>query len=382
MRPLIILTVLAFGAPAAALLEAADPRAPKPGLVALDFRSTFDGGEMGAKVAEIITGHAARSGKFQTYDVLSRDEVLTHLGFRAEPETPADQVARAGREGFGAAYVFWGEVQPARAGYVVHLRVVDCRGEPAKLVIDEERAAENVHVIPGLVDEALRQLTGESAPVKAPDPTAERAWQTNPNLLPNGSFEKGSDRPADWDPLPDYAHWVANPDGGGRCLQFDLDRGRAETAGALYYSDYVPLQPGATYRFQTRVKSLGPTGKVFLKAYDEFPATLGFPAQRRMVYEELINGEPTGGWTTYSGDFTPRHGAYTPRWLRVMLYAYLEPGVIYFDDCVLKEIKPPQTGLGQAPFGSELQGRGQPALNQSKGEGTKETRGNARTAPY
>jgi hypothetical protein len=351
MRRLLTLTLLALCAPAATLLEAAEPAPAKPVLVALDFRSTFDGGVMGAKVAEIISGHAARTGKFQTYDALSRDEVLTHLGFRAEPETAEEEVARAGREGFGATYVFWGEVQPARVGYVVRFKAVDCRGEPAKLVINEERSAENVHVIPGLVDEVLRQLTGEAAPVTAPDPAAERAWQTNPNLLPNGSFEKGSDRPAGWDPLPDYAHWVASPDGGGRCLQFDLDKGRAETYGGLYYSDYVTLRPGATYRFQVRVKSLGPTPKVFLKGYHDFPATFGFPAERRMIYEELINGTPTGGWATCSGDFTPHHATYTPHWLRVMLYAYLKPGVIYFDDCVLKEIKPPQTQVSKETVG-------------------------------
>jgi len=372
MRRLVTLTVVMLCASAAAWLEAAEPSAPKPILVALDFRSTFDGGEMGAKVAEVISGHAARSGKFQTYDVLSRDEVLTHLGFRAEPETPAEDVARAGREGFGASFVFWGEVQPARAGYTIHFKAVDCTAEPAKLVIDEERSAENVHMIPLLVDEVLRQLTGEPAPVKVPDPAAERAWETNPNLLPNGSFEKGSEQPAGWQPLPDYARWVANPDGGGRCLQFDLDRERAESYGGLYYSDYVPLRPGATYRFQVRVKSLGPTPKVFLKAYEDFPTTFLFPAQPRMVYEELINGTPTGGWVTYSGDFTPHHATYTPRSLRVMLYAYLKPGAIYFDDCVLKEIKPPQAGLRQA----------QPALSQSKGGDTKEAVGNASRTPH
>jgi hypothetical protein len=363
MRRLLTLTLVMFGASAAPPLEAAESTAaqaaaPKPVLVALDFRSTFDKGETGAKVAEIISGHAARTEKFQTYDVLSRDEVLTHLGFRAEPETPAEEVARAGREGFGATYVFWGEVQPAKAGYTVHFKAVDCRDELAKLVIDEERSAENVHVIPLLVDEVLRQLTGEPAPVTVPDPAAERAWQTNPNLLPNGSFEKGSDHPAGWDPLPDYAHWVASPDGGGRCLQFDLDKGRAESYGGLYQSDYIPLRPGATYRFQVRVKSLGPTPKVFLKGYDEFPATFGFQAQPREVYRRDINGAPTGDWVTYSGDFAPHHATSTPRSLRVMLYAYLKPGAIYFDDCVLKEIKPPQ------------------------GKGSKETAGDASTAPH
>ncbi|MCK4299993.1 MAG: hypothetical protein KAX80_10700, partial [Planctomycetes bacterium] len=66
-------------------LAAPESASGKPVLVALDFRSTYDDGKMGAKVAEVITGHARRSGKFQTYDFLSRDEILGALGFEAGP---------------------------------------------------------------------------------------------------------------------------------------------------------------------------------------------------------------------------------------------------------------------------------------------------------
>lgn len=317
----------------------------KPVLVALDFRSTYDDGKMGAKVAEVITGHARRSGKFQTYDFLSRDEILGALGFEAGPETSAEEVAKVGREGFGAKYVFWGEVRPARSGCYIHFKIVDCTTEPPRLVIDEERAADDVHKIPLIVDEVLRELTSTTAPVEAPDPAAERAWKVNRNLLPNGSFEKGSDHPEGWEELPDYARWVANPDGPGRCIKFDLDRERARSYGGLYYSDYVTLRPGATYRFQVRIKSLRPTPMVFLKGYDELPAKFGFPAERREVYRRPIHAEATGAWETYTTDFTPRSPTYTPRWLRAQLYAYgAEAGVIYFDDCILKEIKPPSTG--------------------------------------
>lgn len=318
---------------------AEEPAPEKPILVALDFRSTFDEGKMGAKVAEIITGHARRSGRFQTYDPITRDEILDSLRFRVEPETAPEEVARVGREGFAARYVFWGEVHPGRAGFRIRFKAVDCAAEPPRLLIDEERAAEDVHRIPLIVDEVLRRLTGEKPPARAADPAAERAWRRNPNLLPNGSFEKGTGHPAGWEPLPDYVHWVANPDGPGRCIRFDLDRGRARSYGGLYRSDYIPLRPGATYRFQVRIKSLGLTPMVFLKCYAQFPT------QRREVYRRPIHAEATPAWTTYTTDFTPRHAGYVPRWLRVQLYAYgAEAGTVYFDDCILKEIKPPPSG--------------------------------------
>ena len=338
-------------------LAAPESASGKPVLVALDFRSTYDDGEMGAKVAQVITGHAGRSGEFQTYDFLSRDEILGALGFKAGPETSPEEVAKVGREGFGAKYVFWGEVRPARSGCYIHFKTVDCTVEPPRLVIDEGRAADDVHKIPLIVDEVLRKLTGTPEPVEAPDPAAERAWKVNQNLLPNGSFEKGADHPEGWEELPEYAQLVVSPDGPGRCITFDLDRERARSYGGLYRSDYVALRPGATYRFQVRIKSLGPTPMVFLKCYDELPAKFGFglrplrvPAERREVYRRPIHAEATGAWTTYTTDFTPEHKQYTPRWLRVQLYAYgAEAGVVYFDDCVLKEIKPP-------PVGSRKQG--------------------------
>ena len=337
----------------AAGLWAAERSAAKPALVALDFRSTFDDGKMGRRLAEIVTGHAGRSGRFETYDFLSRDEVLESFGFTAEPETLPEEVARIGREGFAARYVFWGEVRPARAGYFVHFKAVDCAGETALLVLNEEHAADDVHKIPLIVEEVLRHLTGEPEPVKELDPAAERAWKVTPNLLANGSFEKGTGHPAGWEELPDYAQWAANPDGPGKCIQFDLDRERARSYGGLYYSDPVTLRPGATYRFQVRIKSLRPTPMVFLKCYDEFPDKFGFEAQRREVYRRPIHAEATQAWTTYSTDFVPRHPRYTPRWLRVMLYAYgAEAGQVYFDECILKEIKPPAAAGGATRGGA------------------------------
>jgi hypothetical protein len=62
---------------------------------------------------------------------------------------------------------------------------------------------------------------------------------------------------------------------------------------------------------------------------------------RREVYRSQQNLKgPKNVWNTHTEDFTPKHTKYTPRYGRVMLYAYLGAGVVEFDDVVLKQILP------------------------------------------
>jgi hypothetical protein len=133
----------------------------------------------------------------------------------------------------------------------------------------------------------------------------------------------------------------------------------------MYYSDYFPVEEGATYRFQCRFRSTGPALKVFIKCYDDEPTEyrseteLGAkkaPAkkaagkggaakelQRREVYrsqEPLCGTGKHTNWTTHTEDFTPKHTKFSPKWGRVMLYGYLEPGLAEFDDVTVKQIIP------------------------------------------
>jgi hypothetical protein len=48
-------------------------------------------------------------------------------------------------------------------------------------------------------------------------------------------------------------------------------------------------------------------------------------------------------WNTHTEDFTPKHVKYSPKWGRVMLYAYVAAGVVEFDDVVVKKIVPAVT---------------------------------------
>jgi hypothetical protein len=134
----------------------------------------------------------------------------------------------------------------------------------------------------------------------------------------------------------------------------------------MYYSDWFPVQEGATYRFQCRWRTNGPAVKVFIKCYDEMsseyrqsneakpaaasPSTpnraTGSPSQnsssqRREVYrsQENLKG-PKNTWNVHTEAFTPKSPRYSPKWGKVMLYAYLGAGAVEFDDVIVKQIAP------------------------------------------
>jgi hypothetical protein len=150
-----------------------------------------------------------------------------------------------------------------------------------------------------------------------------------------------------------------------------------DTTGVAYYSEYFPVQQGAKYRFQCRWRSDAPEVKVFVKCYDRIergkgeggrgkaegrrgkgegrqPTTASRAAatayvagfgEVREVYRSQQNLKgPKSTWNTHTEDFTPTHSEYTPRFGRVMLYAYVGAGVVEFDDVVLKQIVPASPG--------------------------------------
>lgn len=179
------------------------------------------------------------------------------------------------------------------------------------------------------------------------DTSVEERWKTGKNLVANGDFTYGQDGPANWDPLPAGIIWVARPgarDPRDKCIRMDVTREVAETAGAIYYSQAFDIEEGATYRFSVAVKTEGPSPKVFIKTYADFAAAAGFDAQSREVYRAPLHVKvppiDRTGWHTYTRDFVPYTGNENrPRSCRVMLYAYLQPGVIYWDDVAIKKIK-------------------------------------------
>jgi hypothetical protein len=165
--------------------------------------------------------------------------------------------------------------------------------------------------------------------------------------------------------------WVAEAENpANKVIRFTFSQGVGDSTGVAYYNAKpFPVQEGAKYRFQCRWRTNGPAVKVFIKCYDEMGTEYAEASKRassqvgsrlrrdsyipentqlRECYRSQQNlYGPKNTWNTQVQDFTPKHTKYTPRWGKVMLYAYLGGGVVEFDDVVLKQILPASPGAGK-----------------------------------
>jgi len=167
-----------------------------------------------------------------------------------------------------------------------------------------------------------------------------------PNLVA-GDFQRGSrGAPQGWEnaagqrrePLGGLVQWTAEPDRPeNKLIRFTLDKKTAENEGALYYSDYFPIEKGATYRFQCRWRSDRPEVKIFIKCYADDPRS----GRRREVYRSQMNLKgPPNVWNAHTENFSPKNPKLPPQWGRVMLYAYFHPGTVEFDDVAVRRKEP------------------------------------------
>jgi len=276
---------------------------------------------------------------------------------KPSPKTSLDKMKKIVLDDFDAQIGIWGSVERAPGTeseiYDLAIRCVDFSARPQPKVIYESKvrtrsASEIPHVY---VKQMLDALYGRKpgAP-PAPDLIAEKNWKNGANLVV-GDFQRGAGGvPKGWapragqqrEPLGGLVRWTPETGTpGNKVIRFTLDRRVAENEGVMYYSDYFPVEEGAKYRFQCRWRSSGPDVKIFVKCYDAVSES----SQRREVYRNQQNLKgPRNTWNTQTEDFTPKHTKYTPRWGRVMLYAYLAPGVVEFDDVMVKQLLPASPG--------------------------------------
>ncbi len=361
--------------------EVAGPKAashdPRKFVIPFDFVSRFDGGRYGQMVAEMIWKKLYREGGFLLPGSMLevRDFCASHQ-IRVTPETPLDEVGKVVRQLFEGDVAIWGSVEKAPGTlwdeYDLVIKCVDFSQEPPLVVLDLSARTKAVSEIPHLYAEMLLDKLYDRQPSapRQPDPIAEENWQKNPNLVIGGDFEQGRGGvPIGWErgggqhrePLGRLVKWIPEPENPmNRIIRFEFSADVGDTYGVMYYSEPFPVEEGATYRFQCRWRSNGPEVKVFIKCYDLFeseyqPAGVMsagkseryVPQERQLreVYRSQQNLKgPLNQWNVHTEDFTPRHTKYTPRWGKVMLYAYLGAGVVDFDDVVLKQILPPSPG--------------------------------------
>lgn len=352
------------------------PADPRKFVIPFDFVSRFDGGRYGQMVAEMIWKKLQREGGFLLPGSMLevRDFCASHH-IELTPETPLEEVGKVVRELFDGDIAIWGSVERVPGAmwdeYDLVIKCVDFSGEKPDVLFDVAARTKTVSEIPHLYAEQLLDKLYDRQPVgpRAPDPIAEENWAKNPNLV-RGDFEQGSGGvPIGWErgggqhrePLGRLVKWIPEPGNPtNKIIRFEFSADVGDTYGVMYYSEPFPVEEGATYRFQCRWRSNGPAVKVFIKCYDLFeseyqPATAvdqrrsgGYTPQEkqlREVYRSQQNLKgPLNQWNVHTEDFTPRHTKYTPRWGKVMLYAYLGAGIVDFDDVVVKQILPPSPG--------------------------------------
>ncbi len=360
-----------------ALLAGVPSFAEEKVVIPFDFVSKFDDGVYGEKVGDMLWQRLNKQGKFVIPETMLdvRDTCKTN-GRKPSPERSLDEMKKIVREDFGAHVGIWGSVERVPGHewevYDVVLKCVDFSGPKPKVIYDRKARTKSVSEIPHLyVKEMLDALYGRKPGGPPPvDESIEENWKKNPNLV-IGDFQQGSGKiPKGWEstgaqprePLGNKVKWIAeagNPK--NRVVRFTFDKATGDSYGVMYYSKPFPIEELAMYRFQCRWRTNGPAVKVFIKCYDRMgtkyqresertaersPGDDEQPSQDREVYRSQQNLKgPKNEWNTQSQEFTPKHTQFTPRWGRVMLYAYLGAGVVEFDDIVLKQVKPPPKDL-------------------------------------
>ena len=210
------------------------------------------------------------------------------------------------------------------------------------------------------------------------------AAAAQPELVVNGTFEKGKEGKPDAWQAPDglCSFWVSAPQGKGKCVKIDTDVLREEflarqkqmeqkpvppakpksptkepkydtvagVEGVSYASDFIEIAAGQSYRLDVdcRVDGGAKTPKVFVKGYfldPRRPAEYG----RRVKYEKYLNCAANEKWQTFSMTCSPTARTPDVKWVRVIIFAYWPPGTYYFDNVKLVPVAAPPPSPPEKP---------------------------------
>jgi hypothetical protein len=326
-------------------------------VIPLDFASTFDDGQVGRTLGELFWSKLRRQGGWVLPESMTDvREAAARAKITPDAATPPAKLKAFVRDDQAGDLAIWGRIDrvegTALDEYEVEIVAADFRTDPPTELIRKKARTRTVSEIPHeIVPEVLVALSGGRAVPGTKVATVHDGPLPRldaPNLV-RGDFEtprpgRGAIGPMGWDPLTALITWPVDPDADppSKIIRFTIPRAVAESSGVLYYSDPFPVREGATYRFRCRWRSTAPAVKVFIKAYDHLDPQgyRGAEAAVREVYRSQQNlaGAPNE-WHEHAQDFTPKHGRFTPRTARVMLYAYYPPGVVEWDDVSVQLIR-------------------------------------------
>lgn len=353
-------------------------------VVSFDWESLFDKGDYGSRVGLGLWRKLNREGKNRFVIPESMQDVRSvceMINFTPNDKTTLDEMKKVVRETFSSDIAIWGKMERVPGHrwevYDVWIKCYDFSVDPPAVIFDKNGRTEAVAEVMSdegyYVGPMLKRLLERIAPKAIVDEEMEERWKTEPNLVVGGDFEKGKNGiPNGWEarggqerePLGGLVKWIPEPGNpSNKVIQIDMPAAVAEGPGCMYYCKPFVVEEGATYRFQCRFRSTGPRGIVFIKCSDVFDSDFHptanalqegyadkFGQQTREVYrsqQNFFEFEP-GVWLTHTQDFTPTHTKYSPKFGRVMLYAYICEGKVEYDDIVVKKVKDADTEKVQA----------------------------------
>ena len=162
------------------------------------------------------------------------------------------------------------------------------------------------------------------------------------NLVLNGDFDAKLPL-VGWDPLPadGTVKWIPLDKEHGKGIAFSLTKEIAESTGILYYSKLISVKDGKIHTFSFDYKSTGPKPKPFVKGYGLFPNANGKIEPRELYKKSVFENAVLNEWKTVTIEFTPHNPVYKNKyeikWVKILLYAYLSPGEINFDNIKIEE---------------------------------------------
>lgn len=317
--------------------SAQEPAAQRPTFVAYPLTSSFDEGVLGRKVGRMLNAKAAKSGRFVTFAEVIFDEIIERKAYQPVWDAAHDEIAAHARGAFDAQIVVWGRIARDGRGYRLDVRALDLRGRsPQRLGIKRSVRVANVHGIVPVCASVVAACAGEQPartgrPADGPD--------ISRNLLSGGEFATGAGkRPAGWEAPRKGVVWEK---AARRCLRFDVSRSVAATTGVICYSDPIPVEPGAYYRIEMDIQTDGPQVIVWAKGYASIRKSDRSNVRTEPAYKHQKRHYPQagGGWQHYrTAPFRPKHPRFAIETLRVMLYAYLKPGTVRFDNVGVRKV--------------------------------------------
>ncbi len=345
-----------------------DAAEPSRVVIPFDFESKFDEGRYGQIVGDLLWTKLKKQGGFIVPETMQdvRDW-CQRTKTQPNAETPLNAMKDIVVKEQAGDLAIWGKIERVPGTdvdeYDFTIKVADFSTTPVKILYEKQARTKTVSEIPHVyVKEALDALYGRvpTAPVP-PDPRLDQRWASAPNLV-RGDFEAGQGSPIGWDALTPNITRIVEKDEGSKgikrkpnhVIRFSFNEEVAGNAGVLYYSHFFPVEANAVYRFQCKWRTSGSAVKVFVKCYDELPTPDLVrvegngpdvsASQKREVYRSQQNLQgPKDTWNIHTEDFTPKSPQFTPRWGRVMLYAYWPAGTVDWDDVVVKQVAPPPT---------------------------------------